>query len=98
MTLTKSDLNAIKSALQPEFVKTEERIRAALQPEFVKTEERIRAALQPEFKKLEKKIDRLRRDNRKDHNSIMKYLDQRDSRLEKKIVRLENHVGLPPIL
>lgn len=71
MTLTKSDITAIKEALQPEF-------------ETLKTS-------------LVRRMDRGFRQNRKDHNSILKYLDERDSRLEKRIIKLEEHCGLPPL-
>lgn len=53
-------------------------------------------ALQPEFDKLNNKIDRSNSANRKDHNSIMKYLDERDTRLENKINTLEAKSAFPP--
>lgn len=95
MTLTKQDLELIKQTLAPEIDKVEHRIKASLQPEFDKVESRIKTSLQPEFDKLNRKIDKLRRDNRRDHNLIIQSFNDADHKLQNRIKKIEDHVFKP---
>jgi pyruvate kinase len=72
MTLTKTDIQAIKEALKPDF-----------------------DAIKSNFVRLEKKVDKGFRENRKDHNLIIKMFDERDVELKKRVTRLEDHLHLP---
>ncbi len=65
MTLTATDIQAIKEALKPEFVR------------------------------LERKMDKGFRENRKDHNLIIKVFDEQGHELRKRVEQLENHAGFP---
>ena len=101
MTLTKTDIQAIKQALQPEFDKVRSEFSGNLdkvRSDFAGEFDKVRAQAKQNFDTLNKKIESLRRSNRKDHNLILKYLDERDTRLEDKVTRLEKHVGLPHIV
>jgi len=112
MTLTKTDIQAIKQALQPEFDKVRsefsgnlDKVRSEfsgnldkVRSDFAGEFDKVRAQAKQNFDTLNKKIESLRRSNRKDHNLILKYLDERDTRLEDKVTRLEKHVGLPHIV
>ena len=86
MSLTQQDLANIKKSLQPEFDKVEKNIRTALQPEFDKVEQ-----------KLSGKLERLRKENRKDHNMIIASFDRADHKLGKRVNRIETYLKLPPL-
>ncbi len=80
MALTQKDLQLIKETLQPEFNTLGNRI----------------SGIDVRIDKLEKNMTSLKRQNRKDHNSIINILDRADIKLGKRVTRIENHLGLPP--
>jgi hypothetical protein len=92
--LTNDDLKKIGAVI-------EEKLESKLEEKLeLKLEEKLELKLEEKLEPIKNDIRLLKNNNkkiRKDINSILKYLDGERASHERRITRVEDHLGLPPM-